>query len=264
VLDGAIDPAEPVIARIDEQSASLDAQLQQFFANCAHRTSCGWQPGENLTTAFETLLARVRADPLPAQHTDRTVGPAELLNGTASALYWPFLWPDLEQALQEATHGDGTGLLALLDGYTGRHRDGSYDNLFEALPAVNCLDTPAPSLAALRAAVPAAEAAAPVFGVDNLYGEAQCAVWPIPPTGRIGPVRAAGSPPIVVVGSTGDPITPYHWAQSLSQELANGVLLTRIGDGHTAYPFSSCIRSQVDRYLLTRSTPPAGTRCPTD
>jgi hypothetical protein len=65
-----------------------------------------------------------------------------------------------------------------------------------------------------------------------------------------------------VVGSTGDPVTPYSWAQSLSKELANAVLLTRLGDGHTAYRSSSCIRNWVDRYLITLATPPAGTRCP--
>ncbi len=64
-----------------------------------------------------------------------------------------------------------------------------------------------------------------------------------------------------MVGSTGDPITPYRWAQSLAGELANGVLLTRVGDGHTAYQASSCIRTWVDRYLITLATPPPNTRC---
>jgi hypothetical protein len=74
-------------------------------------------------------------------------------------------------------------------------------------------------------------------------------------------VSAPGAPPIVVVGSTGDPVTPYAWARSLAHQLDRGVLLTRTGYGHTAYGFSSCVRTDVDRYLLTRQPPAAATTC---
>ncbi len=264
VLDGALDPALPVLPELDQQSAGLDAQLRQFFAQCTRQPSCGWKPSGDPAAAFDALLARVRAHPLPAEGTSRTVGPSELLYGTAAALYSTSTWNDLGYALQQASHGDGTVLLELFDAYTGRQPNGSYSNLFEANAAINCLDTPSPTIAQIRAAVPAAEAAAPVFGVQNLYSQVGCAVWPVPATGKVGPIRAAGSPPIVVVGSTGDPITPYRWAQSLASELSNAVLLTRVGDGHTAYGYSSCIRSAVDRYLIDLTPPAAGTRCPSD
>ena len=261
VLDGALDPAESPLTAADQQAAALDGQLQQFFATCASAPKCPWQPGGNLSSAFQALLQQVRANPLAAQHTSRTVGPAELLYGTAAALYSTTTWNDLAVSLQAASQGDGTDLLELFDLYTGRRPDGSYSNVFEANPAVGCLQAPAPSLAALTAALPAAEAAAPVFGQLIIDGLVTCAVWPVPATGTLAPIRAAGSPPIVVVGSTGDPITPYRSAQSLAGELDNGVLLTRVGDGHTAYQASSCIRTWVDRYLMTLATPPPNTRC---
>jgi pimeloyl-ACP methyl ester carboxylesterase len=261
VLDGALDPALPTIDQLDQQAASIDGQLQLFFRTCAQQTSCPWRPAGDPTAAFEALVAKVRATPLPAQHTARTVGPAELLYGTAVTLYSTASWNDLAYALQAASKGDGTDFLTLFDLYTGRRSDGSYNNLFEANAAINCLDAPAPSLAAITAAAPGAEAAAPIFGLQNLDSEATCSVWPVPATGRIGPISAPGSPPIVVVGSTGDPITPYHWAQSLAGELSHGVLLTRVGDGHTGYESSSCVRQAVDQYLITLAPPPAGTRC---
>jgi pimeloyl-ACP methyl ester carboxylesterase len=264
VLDGALDPALPTITQLDEQSVSLEGQLQQFFAACVPQPSCPWKPVGNPTAAYEALIAKVRANPLPARGTSRTVGPSELLYGTAVTLYSTSTWNDLADALQVASAGDGTGFLELFDSYTGRAPNGTYNNLFEANAAVNCLDAPAPSLATLTEAAPAAAAAAPIFGVLNLYSEAGCSVWPVPATGRIGPILAAGSPPIVVVGSTGDPVTPYTWAQSLSRELADGVLLTRVGDGHTAYLNSSCIRTHVDHYLISLAPPPAGTRCNSD
>jgi pimeloyl-ACP methyl ester carboxylesterase len=261
VLDGALDPALPTITQLDQQSAAIDGQLQQFFGVCARQASCPWKPGGSMSAAYQALVARVRANPLPAQGTSRKVGPSELLYGTAVTLYSTSTWNDLAYALQAASAGDGTDFLELFDTYTGRHENGTYDNLFEANAAINCLDAPAPSPATLQAAAPAAQAVAPVFGLQNLDSEVGCAVWPVPATGKVGPIRAAGSPPILVVGSTGDPITPYSWAQALSQQLANGVLLTRVGDGHTAYLNSSCIRGRVDQYLIHLTVPPAGTRC---
>ncbi len=264
VLDGALDPALPVVSQLDQQSASLDQQLQQYFASCTHSASCPWKPGPNPTATYEALLARVRAHPLPAAGTSRTVGPSEVLYGTAVTLYSTTTWDDLSYALAQASQGKGTDFLNLFDAYTGRSANGSYSNLFEANAAVNCLDSPAPTLAQLQAAAPAAEAAAPIFGLQNLYSEAGCSVWPVPATGRVAAIRAVGSPKIVVVGSTGDPITPYRWAQALASQLANGVLLTRVGDGHTAYDASSCIRSDVDRYLIDRTAPSSGTSCPSN
>jgi pimeloyl-ACP methyl ester carboxylesterase len=263
-LDGALDPALPTITELNQQSAALDAELQQFFAWCARQSSCAWKPEGSSQAAYQALLDQVRAKPLPAQGTSRTVGPAELLYGTAVTLYSTSTWNDLGFALEAATAGDGSDFLELFDAYTGRQPNGSYSNELEANVAINCLDAPAPSLTAVRAAAPAAEAAAPIFGPPNVNSEAGCSVWPIPATGHVGPIRAAGSPPIVVVGSTGDPVTPYTWAQSLSRQLANAVLLTRVGNGHTGYVNSSCIRSQVDRYLITLATPPVGTRCASD
>jgi hypothetical protein len=76
------------------------------------------------------------------------------------------------------------------------------------------------------------------------------------------PLRAAGAPPILVVGTTRDPATPYRWAQALARSLKSGVLLGWNGDGHTAYlSGSSCVDTAVDRYLITLSPPRNGTVC---
>lgn len=261
VLDGAIDPALPVIKGLDVQSAALEGDLDSFFKYCASTSSCAWKPGSDPVQTFEALLNRVRSAPLPVQGSKRTVGAAALLYGTAWGLYSTKVWPFLGNALASASAGDGTEIMELFDSYTGRQTDGSYTNEFEANTAINCLDAPAPTVAAIQADGPAARAAAPVFGVANLYSEMACSLWPVPATGRPGPISAAGSPPIVVVGTTGDPATPYSEAQALASELKKGVLLTRVGEGHTAYPYSACIRSAVDAYLISLAVPPAGTRC---
>jgi pimeloyl-ACP methyl ester carboxylesterase len=261
VLDGPLDPVLPVITELDQQAAALDKQLLLFTARCQASPSCPWKPGPDPDAAFGTLVSKVTARPLPARGTSRTVGPSELLFGTAAALYSTDSWAFLEEALAQASSGDGTDLMHLFDSYTGRNSKGGYSNLFEANAAINCLDAPAPTLAQIQAGAAAAESQAPVFGLQNLDSGATCSVWPIPATGKPGPITAAGSPPILVVGSTGDPITPYSWAQALASELEQGVLLTRVGDGHTAYGASSCIRTYVDAYLIALTPPPGGVRC---
>src|ERR1700730_844978 len=76
------------------------------------------------------------------------------------------------------------------------------------------------------------------------------------------PPRNSGPRRILVVGSTGDPATPYAWALGLASELGSGVLLTRHGDGHTAYPSSQCASDAIDRYLTVLAVPTgAGADC---
>lgn len=261
VLDGAMDPALGVIAGLDQQSAAIEGDLDQVFSSCESTPSCPWKPGPDPLAAFEQLMGRVRAHPIPVSGTGQSIGPAELLYGTAAGLYSPSTWGYLETALARLESGDGSYMLNLFDAYVGRNPNGTYSNEFEANAAVNCLDDPAPSIAAIQAAAPAAAAAAPVFGVANLYSEIGCSVWPVPATGKPHAIHAPGSPPIVVVGSTGDPATPYSWAVALSHELDHGVLLTRVGEGHTGYPFSSCVRDAVDSYLISLDVPAPGTRC---
>lgn len=179
-------------------------------------------------------------------------------------MYAEFLWSQLRSAVSDAKAGDGTALLKLSDSYYEREPDGSYPNLMFANMAVNCLDLPAAFAdpAAAQAAVPDFERVAPRFGRDMAWMALGCAYWPVRPTGAPHTVRAAGSVPIVVVGTTRDPATPYAWAQSLAGQLESGRLLTYEGDGHTAYGRrSDCIDEAVNRYLLGGEAPANGTRC---
>lgn len=264
VLDGAIDPALSPLESARQQAVSFDLDLKDALETCAADKSCAWKPTGDPMAAYEQLMDRVRAHPLAARGTSLTAGPSAFLYGTAYALYATSGWPALYQMLAEASRGDGTLALELSDTYDGLQPNGTYSNEFEAFSAVTCLDAPAPSVDQVMADVSSFEVAAPVFGAPVLYSLLGCDGWPVPATGRVGPIHADGSPPILVVGSTGDPATPYVDAQALAKELQHGVLLTRIGDGHTAYPYSKCIRNYVNAYLLTLSVPPAGMRCPSD
>jgi pimeloyl-ACP methyl ester carboxylesterase len=262
VLDGALDPALDPVKTIIEQAAGFEQQLNAFFDFCANNTICPWQPTGGLRADFTALMATIAAKPLPGMGA-RTLGPAEAFFGVAQELYDSSSWAGLATGLAKADAGDGSLLLQYSDDYTQRMANGAYSNSFEANNAINCVDAPWPrDPAVLEQAAVTAKQRAPDFGVADLYGALSCTSWPAMPTSRPHVITAAGSAPIVVVGSTGDPATPYVDAQALAKELQHGVLLTRVGDGHTGYRSSLCIRSHVNSYLLALTVPAAGISCP--
>ncbi len=260
VLDGALDPTLATLPKLDVQAAAVDAQFRLFASACRASKACPWHAGSHPTATFLALLAKVRASPVAAG--GQVAGPAELLYGTAEALYSTSLWPTLQTALAQLDAGNGAPIVSLFDRYMGRNSDGTFSTISEAESAVNCADTAPPTLSAIRANAASVIAEAPIFGPLNVDGEAVCALWPSPGTASPHPLVATGSPTIVVVGSTGDPITPYAWAVHLAAQLGTGRLLTRVGDGHTAYGASACVRAAVQTYLVDLRAPAPGTRCP--
>src|SRR5699024_11007386 len=100
----------------------------------------------------------------------------------------------------------------------------------------------------------------PTFGA-SLGGDG-CAHWPVPPLREPAPIAAEGAGPIVVIGTTGDPATPYAWSESLAAQLDDAVLLTFEGNGHTAYGRpGSWSEAQVDEDLLEGTVPEDGLTC---
>src|SRR5690606_14341932 len=103
---------------------------------------------------------------------------------------------------------------------------------------------------------------APVFGPLMSYGGTSCDEWPFPPTRDRQPIAAAGSAPILVVGTTNDPATPYKWSVALAEQLENGHLVTYEGEGHTAYNKSnSCVNDAVDGFFIDGTVPESDPRC---
>lgn len=179
-------------------------------------------------------------------------------------MYDESAWPQLREALTTAMAGDGSALLTLADSYYERDSDGSYANLMFANSAVNCLDLP-PAFsgpAEVTEALPSFEEASPVFGEGLAWASLNCAYWPTKATGTAHRIEAKGAAPIVVVGTTRDPATPYKWAVSLADQLSSGTLLTYDGDGHTAYGRGSdCIDTAINTYILEGTPPKPATKC---
>ena len=264
VLDGAIDPSLDLEAFRSGQANGFEHELKDFLADCAARTSCAFHENGKSARAYDALMASIDAKPLQAIVLDsrREIGPSIAAYAVLSALYAKGSWPTLATALELAKHGDGSLMVLMSDPYRGRNADGSYSNLQDAYTANTCLDYAAPTdVATYTAWATRLKATAPHFAGMIAYNDLPCAFWPVPAERTPKAVKAAGAPPIVVVGSTGDPATPYAWAVALSKQLESGVLVTRQGEGHTGYAVSSCVRNAVDAYLLALTVPKAGLTC---
>lgn len=268
VLDGALDPSLTNEQFIEGQALAFEQELLEMFAWCEQDMECPLGKDGDAPVgpraAYDALQAAVEEAPLPAgSGGDRTVGPGEFSYGVSAALYQPGRWPGLAAALAQAAKGDGSALLDLADGYTGRDGEGKYDDSLEVYYAVTSIDAvssrdPA-AIAALAAKV---KEKAPRIGAYLPYSALPSALWPVAPWREAVPVKATGAPPILVVGGTRDPATPYAWSEALAKQLPGGALLTRDGDGHTSFlRGNACIDEAVVAYLVSGTVPDQGTVC---
>jgi pimeloyl-ACP methyl ester carboxylesterase len=184
------------------------------------------------------------------------------MTAVQAALYDTASWPQLAQGLAAAQKGDAAGLFSLADSYSGRLKDGTYSNLFDANMAINCADTDEKyGESEIRTLAADWAQKYPLFGAGSAVGLYTCSVWKAHRTPL--PQRdAKGSAALLVVGNTGDPVTPLPGAQDMAKDLDNGVLLIWQGQGHTSYPKTECITSAVDNYLINLVPPMDGLTCP--
>jgi pimeloyl-ACP methyl ester carboxylesterase len=264
VLDGAVDPALSNAELAMQQAGGFETALRAYVADCTKHSKCVL--GNDVETGLariRRLLADIEQRPLPTDSSrDLEIGNAYI--GIWLPLYVKDYWPSLTRALDEAiTKGRGTQLLELADQYVGRGPSSYNDNSMEVLYAVNCLDhsdsIPTKQVPKYFAEF---EKVSPTFGKAFAFSLSTCAEWPVQSGQVTKAMAAAGAPPIVVVGTTRDPATPYQWAVNLADELDSGVLISRDGDGHTGYNSNnSCVDDAINAYLVDGEVPKDGLKC---
>ncbi|MBD0693595.1 alpha/beta hydrolase [Streptomyces sp. CBMA123] len=271
VLDGAVERSTDLMHLNGEQAVATEAAFRAYAAGCAaDGDDCPL--GSDPAAAAQRLadfLDGLKDHPLPTRD-GRTVTAALAWTGVTDALAdgrrnWPRLRAALDPAL---ARGDGDELLKLADAATGRDEDGHYDTAADAYAAIHCADAPlAPTDADLRAALATLADRAPLISRHDTRVtllDPDCRPWPYRSTERPHTVTAPGSAPILVIGGTEDPVTPYPWAQRMAAGLQHGVLLTRDGDGHMSWDRSGCVRDAVAAFLVDGVLPAAGTHCASD
>ncbi|UWX97561.1 alpha/beta hydrolase [Arthrobacter zhaoxinii] len=264
VLDGALNPASTNEEVTLGQAAAFEKAIRAYVEDCVTGSNCPLEgSADDGIATIRQLLASVEASPMTAAD-GRLVTVSTFVSGFILPLYDDANWPVLSQALETALQGDPTYMLRLADISADRAEDGTYQsNSTVAFNAVNCLDYPMVSDDAQMAAdARDLQAASPTIGKYLAYGGVTCEAWPHAPVNEPHPIKASGAADLLVVGTTGDPATPYEWSEALAAQLESAVLVTWEGEGHTAYGRGSqCIEDTVDDYFVDGTVPEDNTVC---
>lgn len=265
VLDGAEDPTLTITDLSAGQMVGFDGAIRAYIDDCLRSSSCPLSGSADEAAAqLVALINGLQAAPL-TNADGRILGTQNMLQAVLDCMYNAQYRATLSTLLSDVKSGTAASAFKLLDAFNSRNSDGSYsDNSTEAFAAIMCLDYPRRTSAADIATDNARYlAGSSLLGSFWADGTAACAGWPVDAVRQPAAVTAAGSGPILVVGSTGDPATPFAWAQALNGQLSNSRLLTVTAFQHTAYSASasSCVVSAVDRFLLDGAWPVEGTTC---
>ncbi|MBT2402968.1 MULTISPECIES: alpha/beta hydrolase [unclassified Streptomyces] len=267
VFDAVVDPTKTSEEGALGQAKGFQLALGNFAQDCVNRgDECRLQG--STAKEIEANIVKLQKDlavkPI-AGIGGRMLTDSAATNGIAQALYSKQLWPLLEQGLDEADGGQGQLLMALSDALNGRDQQGHYSNIGAANTAINCVDSKDRyTLEQTKSKLPAFRSTSPVFGDFLGWALMSCTDWPVPGAWETPDVSAPGSAPILVIGNTGDPATPYEGARRMVERLGPGVgvELTYKGEGHGAYNSGDkCVQKAVNAYLLDGKVPGANTVC---
>ena len=254
---------------LDEVAVSNEETLDAWFETCRSEgvEACAFGDGDP-ESAFDALITELEAHPLqvpPAEGLTPggTLDGAVALEAARAAAGNRALWPLLTGGLLAAQQGNGTPLHFVVSKVTVAPFGGPFATLQEPHTGVRCADWPATNLGEHRAAAREIAARGERLGSRAAYSALDCALWPVENEDRFTrELTGAGAPPILVVGGRLDNVSPYHWAQAMTERLEDAVLLTREGVGHTSYRTSGpCVDSAVDAALIDEVLPADGTVC---
>ena len=254
VLDGAVDPTLSSAQQTLQQAVGFDSAFNAFAADCLTQSGCAL--GKDAATQIQDKLSELREKPLPVG--DRKLTESLAVYGIAFGLYdKEFGWPELRSAMKDLFNGDGKSLLSMADTYNRRDAKGNYDsNDASSLTVIACDDFP-PN----NGDVAAIKTAAPIFGKYVAYSEMDCQYLPKPKYELItAPIDLKS--PVIVIGTSNDPATPYQWAVKLVSLLKNSVLISLSGEGHTGYNRDTpCVDQAVEKYLISGIIPAQNLAC---
>jgi pimeloyl-ACP methyl ester carboxylesterase len=264
VLDGAVDPALSYSELAAGQNVGFERAYRSYLEDCLQGASCPFTGTvDDAWDRTVELLDELAANPVDVGDPDRPVTDSDLINAIIISMYGTDWWPTLSESIaMYLDDGDASQIRLMSDIAADLDEDGNYPLDEGAYTLINCLDYPVTlDRAAITADAEELEEQNDLFGPYFGYGEVSCATLPFQSTADRQPIAAEGVPPIVVIGTTRDPATPYEWAESMADQLSSGVFLSYDGDGHTAYGKSDCIDAPVDEFLLDGTVPEDGLSC---
>ncbi|GEC09666.1 peptidase [Streptomyces spinoverrucosus] len=266
VFDAVVDPTLNPEQGSLGQAKGFQLALDNYAQHCVSQVEdCPvGDSAQDVKNRIAKLLRDLDRKPIPGIFP-RELTQTAATSGIAQALYSQDFWEYLTEGLEQAYDGNGQILMLLSDSLNGRNQNGEYSNLTAANVSINCADDkPRYTTEYVQRKLPEFRAASPLFGEYLAWSMISCTDWAVPGAADHPDVSAPGSAPILVVGNTGDPATPYEGARRMVQALGKGVgvELTYKGQGHGAYDSKNkCVQTAVNGYLLDGRMPAAGTVC---
>jgi pimeloyl-ACP methyl ester carboxylesterase len=274
VLDGAVDPNISILEQNISQAKGFDGALGAFITNCAKEDDCPLSKDKQ--EAIEQIISiftSAAINPLPrktkVRNDDRAATESLIVLGSASALYDDIDgWPKLRTAIAEGLSGYGDTYLELADQYTDRGSNGKYtSNTLDAGAIIDCLDWPdSRTIDQIKTDAKRFTDAAPIFGPYLAYTNIACKYLTAPAkdkfTRTTNKITSINTAPIIVIGTTRDPATPYDWAVGLNKIFTSSKLITLNADGHTGQGRGNvCVDYAVNTYLLQGKSPNKNLGC---
>ncbi|MGH3754596.1 MAG: alpha/beta hydrolase [Pseudonocardiaceae bacterium] len=255
VLDGAVDPTLDGVGAAEAAMVAVDAGYTAFAADCVAR---GCPLGPDPRAALPALAQALDRAPLQAGLQQITAGTA--YQAVLEAVGDPQRWALLSSALDSARDGNGAELAALVEPILTKTR--GLPARFDPALATHCNDTPtrvAPERVGQLVAQWRQRSAlfGPLFAQRLLL----CSAWPVPSPPPVGP-GGRSLPPVLVIATASDPVTPADGARRTAQSLPSATLVVWQGQAHGALPRSPCMVDLVTRFLTDASIPRQGTLCP--
>ncbi|MDG4857321.1 alpha/beta hydrolase [Streptomyces sp. T-3] len=299
VLDGVDTLTEPLTEQSLVGAEGQQTALDNFVTWCSSNEGCAL--GANSRDAKQNIrrvINQLYESPVTTDDGQTFAG-SDLVASLGQALYSRALWPYLSQALTSLiADGDPRSLMrisgtlmpptdptdqsllpplppavppAVPSGREAEPTEVPMDNAGAALVAVNCADDPdRPTAKDLQDEDKISELerkfyeASPIFGPERLLQVLSCYGHP-KGTDYIREIKDVNTPKFLLVGTRGDPATPYQWTTETAAVLGDSaVVLDNRGEGHTGYSSSKCVRNKVNDFLLYGSLPRSGSSCGSD
>jgi pimeloyl-ACP methyl ester carboxylesterase len=260
VLDGASDPDAEALESSLQQLAGFEQSVVRFLEDCAER-ACDFAPDGDAERGYFELMESLDRDPVPSEPGRPDVNRDVATSAVIQAMYSDSYWPALEHSLAAAQEGDGSGLLELYDAYYRRNPDGSYSNMFEAFQSISCADTPErPTVEEVDAEIELYEQAAPHLVPEGSAGGYFCTFFPPARDPRV-EITGEGAGPVLVIGTTGDPATPFASTVAMAEALDDGRLIEVEANQHLGYGVNHCVVEAVNDYLIDLVAPEPRLEC---
>jgi pimeloyl-ACP methyl ester carboxylesterase len=266
ILDGIEDPTGSFPDFLKLQARGFEGALTNWASNCSARQICplltkgGTVP--ELIALVQNLSEQLAKNPAPVTG-GQPITQAEFISMTQTSM----------------TLGESGQGWELLDIIVYGLLNGLADNVAQIrgplLPsanevsvnlAVQCYDRPVAGTAATSVAWSKSWASfSPVFGPQVGWAAQPCFTWPVrqnqPPLDATPLTKA----PVLLIGGTHDPNTPYEMAKKTAPLWPAGRLLTWTGYGHVAANRAiPCVNNPAADYLINGVLPAEGTVCVPD